>query len=88
MVRHQHPTTSVALAVLALSLFAVPTSVSRSADTKADIETEVRQFVAAFNARNLEAMLAVVDEKVQWLSVDGAKVTIEAEGKKDRKSVV
>lgn len=81
MLRHEQPTKIVALAALALSLFAITASVSRSVDTKADTEAEVRRFVAAFNARNIESMLAIVDDKVQWLSVDGAKVTIEAEGK-------
>jgi hypothetical protein len=81
MLRHEQPTKIVAFAALALSLIVVATSVSRPADTKADIETEVRQFVAAFNARNIESMLAIVDEKVQWLNVDGARVTIEVEGK-------
>ena len=81
MIKNRRMAWSVFIAALALSLIELGADVSRSADTKADIEAEVKQFVAAFNARNIEAMLAVVDEKVQWLSVDGTKVTIEADGK-------
>ena len=44
-------------------------------------EKRVREFVAAFNARNIDGMLALVDEDVQWLSINGPKVTIETEGK-------
>jgi len=55
---------------------------SRVTQSKTAQETRVREFVAAFNARNIDAMLEAADENVQWLSVDGAKVTIETEGKK------
>lgn len=44
-------------------------------------EEKVRQFVEAFNNRNLDQMLAAVDEKVQWLTVEGTKVAVETEGK-------
>lgn len=71
------------LAVLAVSLMAVVTVSleSRKANAQAEHETRVREFVAAFNSRNIEAMLGAVDENVQWLSVSEAKVTIETEGK-------
>lgn len=44
-------------------------------------ETRVREFVQAFNARGLDAMLALTTDDVQWLSIDKAGMTIEAEGK-------
>jgi hypothetical protein len=44
-------------------------------------EQQVRAFVAAFNERDLDRMLALADEKIQWLSVDGAKLAVETEGK-------
>lgn len=44
-------------------------------------EKQVRDFVAAFNARDLAKMLELADDKIQWLSIDGAKISIEAEGK-------
>jgi hypothetical protein len=44
-------------------------------------EQQVRSFVDAFNARNVEAMLAVAADDIQRLSVDGARVSTETEGK-------
>jgi len=66
------------LVVLAVSIAVVASPQPRLA--YAEQEKQVREFVEAFNARNIDAMLGVVDESVQWLSVDGAKVTIETEG--------
>lgn len=40
----------------------------------------VEQFIAAYNAHDVEAMLALVHPTVQWLSVDGAAVAVEADG--------
>lgn len=71
------------LAILAVSLGAVVIVSLESGKGNAQTEHEgrVRDFVAAFNTRNTEAMLGAVDEKVQWLSVNEAKITIETEGK-------
>ncbi len=71
------------LAILAAALVAVVTVSLETAKTQAQAEheTRVREFVAAFNSRNIDAMLGAVDENVQWLSVNEAKVTIETEGK-------
>lgn len=44
-------------------------------------ETQVREFVAAVNVRDIEKIFEAVDEAVQWLSVSGAKITVEVEGK-------
>ncbi len=44
-------------------------------------ERQVRAFVDAFNTRNIDGMLALASDAVQWLSVDGAKVGVETEGK-------
>ena len=41
----------------------------------------VEAFVAAFNARDIDAMLALAHDDVEWLSVDGAKVSVETAGK-------
>ena len=51
------------------------------AKSPAGNEARVREFVAAFNARNVDAMLNLADENVQWLSIHEAKVTVETEGK-------
>ena len=44
-------------------------------------EKQVRDFVEAFNARNIDGMLARAADGIQWLTVDGAKVGVETEGK-------
>ena len=44
-------------------------------------EKRVREFVEAFNARKLDVMLELAAENIQWMHIDGAKVSIEAEGK-------
>jgi hypothetical protein len=64
---------AVAVAVLVASEHQVTSSVEQ--------ERRVRAFVAAFNARDIDAMLALADDNIQWLSVNGPKVTIETEGK-------
>jgi hypothetical protein len=43
---------------------------------------QVKDFVNAFNAHNIDRMLEFVDEDLQWMSIDGAKISIEVEGKK------
>ncbi|MTJ00948.1 nuclear transport factor 2 family protein [Idiomarina piscisalsi] len=42
---------------------------------------QVEQFVAAFNAQDAERMAQYVTEDVQWLSVNGDKITVETSGK-------
>ena len=42
---------------------------------------QVEQFVAAFNDHNAERMAQYVTEDVQWLSVNGDKITVETLGK-------
>ena len=46
-----------------------------------DHEKHVRDFVAAFNARDLNKMLELADDNIQWLNVNGVKISIETEGK-------
>lgn len=41
----------------------------------------VEAFAAAFNARDVDAMLALAHDDIEWLSVDGAKVSVETAGK-------
>ena len=63
--------------MLLLSLAQAPTSSAPVTDQ----ETAVRRFVDAFNARDIDAMLAAADDGIEWASVDGPKVTIETSGK-------
>jgi len=53
----------------------------RPVNSSVEQEKRVREFVEAFNARDIDAMLGLADENVQWLSVDGAKVSVHTEGK-------
>ena len=53
----------------------------RAGNSSIEPEKQVRAFVEAFNARDIDGMLALADENVQWLSVDGAKISVETEGK-------
>ncbi len=40
----------------------------------------VRAFVAAFNAQDPDAMVALTHPDVEWLSVDGDRVSVDARG--------
>jgi hypothetical protein len=44
-------------------------------------DARVREFVAAFNARDIDGMLARVTEDIAWLNVSGKTVSVETEGK-------
>ena len=44
-------------------------------------EQRVRDYVSAFNDRAIDTMLAMVSDDIQWLSVDGDKISVETQGK-------
>jgi len=44
-------------------------------------EQLVREFIQAFNTRDLGALLERADEEIEWQSFDGASVAVEARGK-------
>jgi hypothetical protein len=50
-------------------------------ELSASPEELVRAFVDAFNARDIDAMLALATDGIEWVSVDGTKVSIETAGK-------
>jgi hypothetical protein len=52
-----------------------------SVNSSIEPEQQVRAFVEAFNARDIDLMLTLADENIQWLIVDGTKVSVETEGK-------
>lgn len=52
-----------------------------SANSGADQAIQIREFVEAFNKRDIDAMLELVDENIQWLNVDGEQIKVETEGK-------
>lgn len=42
---------------------------------------KVRLFVAAFNAQDSQAMASFVVDDIEWLSITGASIAVEAKGK-------
>jgi hypothetical protein len=62
-------------------ILALGVSLALAGPSQTTPEQQVRSFVDAFNARNVQAMLAVAADDIQWLSVDGARVSTETEGK-------
>jgi hypothetical protein len=68
-------------AITAIILFAmVIPLLSFAAKPEDDRVKQVKGFVDAFNARNIDAMLNSVEEDIQWLSIDGTKISVEVEG--------
>jgi len=49
-------------------------------------EKIVHGYVAAFNAHDTEAMLKMVTDDVQWLNIDGEKITRETNSKEELRS--
>ncbi len=41
----------------------------------------VQQFVAAFNAHDVDAMMSVASNDVRWMSISGSEISVEAAGK-------
>jgi hypothetical protein len=62
-------------------LHLVATLNSIAAEGRKSNEQRVRDYVAAYNQQNLDAMMSMVTDDVQWLSVAGDKVAVEAQGK-------
>jgi hypothetical protein len=83
---NQHPpgstrTLNLGLLVLITTLGVTASAAARPVNSGVDPEKQVREFIDAFNARDIDVMLALADENIQWLMVEGAKVSIETEGK-------
>lgn len=57
-----------------------PPSCADDSEIGTQREVVVRQFVEAFNAHDTKRMLEMVDENIQWVSVDGTTASIEANG--------
>jgi ketosteroid isomerase-like protein len=52
-----------------------------AADAPNAIEQSVRDYVSAFNSRQIDVMMNMVSDDIQWLSVMGDKITVETQGK-------
>lgn len=65
-------------AMLICVIFVSPYQVSAQDNVALSHEDRVRAYVAAFNAHDTEAMMAMVTDDVQWLSVQGDAITVES----------
>jgi hypothetical protein len=52
-----------------------------AAETPKSNEQRVRDYVSAFNKREIDTMLSMVSDDIQWLNVAGDKITVETQGK-------
>jgi hypothetical protein len=69
------------LVLLALiQLVASPGCVALAAAPQSH-EQRVREFVAAFNSREIEKLLTMVSDDIQWLTLAGDKIVVETQGK-------
>ena len=67
--------------ILLALLHLVATPGPFAGETPNENEQRVRDYVSAFNNREIDTMLSMVSEDIQWLSVAGDKITVETEGK-------
>ncbi len=84
--KHRHPfgakrTLKLWLIILVAAVGVPVSPAPRAVNSSLEPEKQVRAFVDAFNARDIDGMLALAEENLQWLSVDGAKISVETEGK-------
>jgi hypothetical protein len=59
----------------------VVTSESTAAQTLTPNEQRARDYVSAFNKREIATMLGMVTDDVQWLTMAGDKISVETQGK-------
>ena len=52
-----------------------------AAQTPIPNEQRVRDYVSAFNNREIDTMLDMVSDDIQWLNVAGDKIAVETQGK-------
>ena len=71
----------LSIVVLAITKVALASLETPQTRTGVDQERRVREFVEAFNGRNVDRMLELVDEDIQWLSVNASQISIETQGK-------
>ncbi len=70
----------VAKYIFALLLLC-PTSINAERTTQTQ-ERIVREYVEAFNQKDVASMLKYAVEKIHWMSVNEEKITVETKGKK------
>ena len=76
-----HQMNTKILLILVALLQIMPSPKSLAADTPKSNEQRVRDYVAAFNEQNIDSMLSMATDDIQWLMVAGDKITVETQGK-------
>jgi hypothetical protein len=74
-------TLQLGLVFLAMAMVAPASLESQPKSSGGEPEKRVREFVEAFNTRKVDAMIEMTAEKIQWMIIDGAKISIETEGR-------
>jgi hypothetical protein len=70
------------LQILAIGLsLSLGVAAQSATAVRTDQEALVLRFVDAFNAHDVEAMAAIADDGIQWVTIDGARVSVETDGK-------
>ena len=64
-----------------LIILAFLPAVAVRAQSSSDSERLVRAFVEAFNRRDVDEMLALVTDDMQWVAIEGPKASVHLEGK-------
>jgi len=64
-----------------MAVVALASPESQQTNSEGEQEKLVRELVEAFNTRKLDVMLEMMAENIQWLHINGTKVSIEADGK-------
>ncbi len=72
--------TRICLLLLTL-VFLIPAYHGVAAETSKPNEQRVRDYVAAFNKHDIDTMMSMVSDDVQWVSVSGDKIAVESQGK-------
>ena len=68
--------------LILLAIFQLTTSSpSFAADTPKTNEQIVRDYVLAYNKQDIDLMLSMVSDDIQWLNVAGDKINVETRGK-------
>jgi len=84
MARRNMPRLFALCGMLVLSLH----SACSQAPREASLFAQTGRFVAAYNARDVEAMIKIVTEDVRWLSVAGATIQTETSGRTELDSAM
>lgn len=72
---------SLVAGIVGIFSYTTPASASDSILATKSYEKIVHSYMAAFNAHDTEAMMAMVTDDVQWLSINGPTITTETNSK-------